>query len=127
MHCRTFSLKQKLEVIEDIKFSLDLGESLANQVCWHGINKKTMECWLQNKMRYQNAKKKYSSKARQVHPGKESLLAPISDELVRFIYECQEQGIAVTIPMVCRQGHKLYIPSCRKSKKGTRLYHLTVC
>ena len=80
--------------------------------------------------------KAHNPHALSTDPGRDSILKPYTEQIIRFIFEQQEQGVEVSIPMVsvfactlCREfrdkTHAAQIKACsRFVKKRSLVYRL---
>ena len=94
--CR-FSLQEKLCILQNMQQRTRNGSSQA--AACHALNfheKQVIE-W---KKQFQNLKESSNKKAKSLCKGKSSILIPLTDPLLSFIFELRETGMAVSINMI---------------------------
>lgn len=106
---RHWSSAEKLALIRIVKKRKNEGKSIRQACKELNINPKSYRNWIKLKP----AIEKSNPTACSVHPGRTSILAPHEPELLRFIFELREQGMQVSIAMVCRKAQEL----CREFRE----------
>ena len=100
---RHWSSAEKLALIRIVKKRKHEGKSIRQACKELNICPKSYRNWIKVKP----AIEKSNPTACSVHPGRTSILAPHEPELLRFIFELREQGMQVSIAMVCRKAQLL--------------------
>ena len=109
---RSFSIKDKLAIIRDVRFGLARGQSLTSLSTELGFDRKSIRRWLKNEVAYKNAG---SGLYRQIHSGRKSCLEPIKAELLQYIAQLRERAMPVSISLVAKKAATLLPPFRRKN------------
>ena len=94
--CR-FSLQEKLCILQNVRRRIHNGSSQAAACRALNVHKKQVIEW---KKQFQNLKESSNKKAKSLCKGRSSILVPLTDPLLSFIFELRETGMAVSINMI---------------------------
>ena len=115
---RTFSLKEKLFYIRKFKKAQKRGETIIGLSRKFGIDRSTIRKWLKTEQVISNARGDWHPEARQMHSGKESFLKPVQAQILCFVFECHEQGIAVSIRLIVEHVKEILLAFKNKLLKA---------
>ena len=93
---RRFSLQEKLCLLRNVRRRIHNGSSQAAACRALNVQKQVIE-W---KKQFQNLKESSNKKAKSLCKGRSSILVPLTDPLLSFIFELRETGMAVSINMI---------------------------
>ena len=116
--CR-FSLQEKLCILRNVRRCTCNGLSQAAACHVLNVHEKQVIEW---KKQFQNLKESSNKKAKSLCKGRSSILVPLTDPLLSFIFELRETGMAVSINMIVLKAAHLSRPFREKSSKAQ--YHI---
>ena len=94
---RRFSLQEKLCILRNVRQCIDNGSSQATACCSLNVHEKQVIEW---KKQFQALKRSSNQKAKSLCKGRSSILVPLTDPLLSFIFELCETSMAVSINMI---------------------------
>ena len=92
-----FSLQEKLCILWNVQRCIRNGLSQAAACRALNVHEKQVIEW---KKQFQNLKESSNKKAKSLCKGRSSILVPLTDPLLSFIFELCETGMAVSINMI---------------------------
>ena len=111
---RRFSLHEKLRIVRNIRYRIERFGASQRSACRElKINHKQVIEWKKQFNNLQNASNK---RAKSLCKGRVSALAPYRSELLAFIFELRESGMAVNNTMVLLKAAQLSSDFRRKSR-----------
>ena len=116
---RRFSLQEKLCILRNVRRCTRNGSSQAAACRALNVHEKQVIEW---KKQFQNLKESSNKKAKSLCKGRSSILVPLTDSLLSFIFELHETGMAVSINMIVLKAAHLSRPFHEKSSKAQ--YHI---
>ena len=116
--CR-FSLQEKLCILRNVRRRTHNGSSQATACRALNVHEKQVIEWTKQ---FQNLKESSNKKAKSLCKGRSSILVPLTDPLLSFIFELCETGMAVSINMIVLKAAHLSRPFHEKSSKAQ--YHI---
>jgi hypothetical protein len=116
---RRFTTQQKMSLVRSIKRKLECCEMSLRQACKEAnIHHKQYLSWKQEFTKMTDAKNK---KGKSLCMGRTSILKPVQEDLLRFIFELREQGMGVSTTMVVLKAASLSRSFGEKSRNAQ--YH----
>ena len=116
---RRFSNQYKLSLLRKIDELVAHGLS-REQACKHlNIDSRQYRSWSTMK----DQLKAHNPRALSTDPGRDSILKPYTEQILRFIFEQREQGVEVSIPMVSVFARTL----CREFRDKTNAAQIKAC
>ena len=94
---RRFSLQEKLCMLRNVRQCIHNGSSQAAACCSLNVHEKQVIEW---KKQFQTMKHSSNKKAKSLCKGRSSILVPLTDPLLSFVFELRETGMAVSINMI---------------------------
>ena len=116
---RRFSLQEKLCILQNVRQRTHNGSSQAAACRALNVHEKQVIEWTKQ---FQNLKESSNKKAKSLCKGRSSILVPLTDPLLSFIFELRETGMAVSINMIVLKAAHLSRPFHEKSSKAQ--YHI---
>ena len=103
-----------------LSFIFELHESSQAAACRSlNVHEKQVIEW---KKQFKTLKDSSNKKAKSLCKGRSSILFPLTDPLLSFIFELHETGMAVSITMIVLKAAQLSQPFCEKSSQAQ--YHI---
>ena len=113
---RYYTVAEKLAILAELKSRRLDGHSSYRQIARDlGVDPSQLRRWEQQSTKLEEFKEKRKRQAKALHDGCKSQLSDIEEELLRYIFESREQGIAMTIRLVTAKACELDSTFCRKS------------
>jgi len=101
----------KINIVQAIDLAI-LGDVSVRRCCdLYGIQPNQYRLWKKNLAEL----KKRNGKAKSSHPGRQSILSEIDDELLQFVFEHREQGMAMSVVMIAVKASALHRPFREKT------------
>ena len=114
-----FSLQKKLCILQNVRRRIHNGSSQA--AACHSLNVHEKQV-IEQKKQFQTLKDSSNKKAKSLCKGRSSILIPLTDPLLSFIFELRETGMAVSINMIVLKAAHLSRPFHEKSSQAQ--YHI---
>ena len=114
-----FSLQKKLCILQNVRRRIHNGSSQATACRSLNVHEKQV---IEQKKQFQTLKDSSNKKANSLCKGRSSILIPLTDPLLSFIFELRETGMAVSINMIVLKAACLSRPFHEKSSQAQ--YHI---
>ena len=108
---RRFTNAERLAIIRNVRRRVEAGESIRGACRALNIIPKQYREWLRTSTAIIN----HNANAKSTAKGPRSILPPIEEDLLKFIFELREQGFAVSILAIVIQASRLMVDFQRKS------------
>jgi Transposase len=112
---RTFTMKQKLDLVSIATSRISEGKSVRSVSESLGIQPCQLRKWIKKKDTFENV----SKTAKTTCPGRPSILDDIEDNLLEWLFETRQTGMNVTFKMVHIQAGQL-LPNFRRKNNSAQ-------
>ena len=109
---RRFANSERLAIVRNVRRRVEAGESIRGACRALNIIPKQYREWSRTSLAVMEHS---NSNAKSIAKGPTSVLTPIEDDLLKFIFELREQGFAVSILAVVIQASRMMVDFQQKS------------
>ena len=100
---KTYTSKEKLNILSAVEQGLAEGKSLRSLARSFDVQPKQLRNWKNNKTALLDSR----SSAKTTNAGRKSALLPVEEDLLRWFFEMREQGMGVSVRMMVSKASEL--------------------